>query len=134
MKNQVQQLANLINQKREKPIPRSWIRFLGKYIETGQVTEAAMQTFDVKDRNSASAYGGKVMKKLGVSNEMQAAMAQHGMTRDWRLGILKRNTENGSDKALEMSFKLSGELEQQPATNVQVNVLQHFRDQQEKYK
>jgi hypothetical protein len=109
-KNQVRELANLINEKREKPIPRSWTRFLDHWIDTGNITESAMKTFKVKDKKSASTYGGRVLKRLGVSNEVQAALIKAGMTRDWRFDILKRNTKSGSDKALEMALKIGGDF------------------------
>jgi len=110
MNNQVKQLAELINKKQDKPIPKSWERFIDYYIETGSITEAALKSFKVKDKKSASARGGYVMRLLGISNEVQAALAKVGITRQWRFDKLKRNIEIGSDKALEMAMKVGNDF------------------------
>ena len=118
---QLNQLVRLINQKQEKPIPKSWVEFINKWVETGSITEAALQTFKVKNKNSASARGGYVMRMLGISNEMSAAMAKIGMTRDWRLDKLKKSIENGSDKSLDIAFKLADEYPREPLGGFNIN-------------
>lgn len=47
---------------------RKWIK---KYIETGNATEAAMQVYDCKDRDSARALGSENLAKLNFPELME---------------------------------------------------------------
>lgn len=46
-------------------------RWLHKYIETGNATEAAMQVYDIKDRYSAGSIGSENLRKLAIKDLME---------------------------------------------------------------
>jgi len=76
---------------------RKWLKL---YIETGNATEAAMQAYDCKDRDSARALGSENLAKLNISELME----NMGLT---DVALINIGTE-GMTKAVKQS--MTGEV------------------------
>lgn len=65
-------MASNTGMKREKRPPKTIKekKFVKEYIKTGNATEAAMRTYDVKDRKNANALGTETLAKLSISDLM----------------------------------------------------------------
>lgn len=53
--------------------------FYLEWLETGNATEAAMQVYDCKNRNSAKALGSAVLTKLNIDNPVKRFCEAHGL-------------------------------------------------------
>lgn len=107
-------------------------RFLKKYLEIGNATEAASQVYDVVDRNSAKALASQVLAKLtitdvldkiGVTDEKIAQTVMDGMEANKPISAVsgKDASEASVDfidvpdwtarlKATELASKMKGHL------------------------
>lgn len=103
---------------------RKWLKL---YMETGNATESAMQTYDCKDRESASALGSENLGKLRDLT-MPQLMEESGLDDASLLNILKENLKATKlfgkeaiefedyatrNKALEIALKVKGKLTNQ---------------------
>lgn len=61
---------------------RKWMK---EYIQTGNVTEAAMRVYDCKNRNVANAIGAQNLAKLSISELMEDS----GMNRRKKYEVYK---------------------------------------------
>ena len=59
--------------KEEKELTLKQRKWLDVYLQTGNATEAAMQSYDCKDRDSANAIGSENLAKLSYTDFMEAA-------------------------------------------------------------
>lgn len=112
---------------------RKWIQV---YIDTGNATEAAMQVYDVKDRDSANAIGSENLAKLSYTDFMEAAgitdkllqeKLMEGLSSDKVKTSLTEPDQVVPDyptrhKYLETALKLKKRLGADSVTNIQVNV------------
>jgi len=112
---------------------RKWIK---KYIETGNATEAAMQVYDCKDRESAGTIGSENLQKLAFSELMDEMgltdiallnVGTEGMTKAKKIHGTGDNFVEVPDygvrhKYWETLLKLKGKLNNKNITAVQVNV------------
>ena len=60
-------------------------KFLKKYLETGNATQSAFETYDVKDLNTASSLGAQTLRKLSIGELMD----KRGLTDDRLLETLE---------------------------------------------
>ncbi|MCK9371320.1 terminase small subunit [Candidatus Dojkabacteria bacterium] len=81
-------------------------RWIKAYIETGNATEAAMQAYDCKDRDSARALGSENLAKLNIAELME----DMGLT---DVALINIGTE-GMTKAIKQS--MTGEVHPDYAT------------------
>lgn len=63
----------IVKKTKEKDLTLKQRKWLDIYLELGNATEAAMQAYNVKDRNSASQIGYENLRKLEYSDFMEAA-------------------------------------------------------------
>lgn len=86
--------------------------------------EAALKSFDVRDRHGASNIGMSLMKKPEITESITALMEYNGLSRDYRIKKLRSHVDhadpNVSLKALDMSFKLDSSYP--PAKSVNMNL------------
>ena len=113
-------------------------KFKKVYLETGNATEAAMQAYDCKDRNSARTLGTQVLAKLSFSELMEEAGLTDKMLIDANKEGLTKSSKSQRDyetgeiievadyatrhKYLETALKLKGRGQANTTNNVQVNV------------
>ena len=100
-------------------------RFIKKYLETGNATEAAMEVYNANSRKSAQALGSKLLSKDIVQDSLDIALQRQGLDDDTLLEdtyhFVKQGKANPHVKpadalrALEILFKVKGRL-QPPAT------------------
>jgi phage terminase small subunit len=63
----------VIDEQQKKDLTMKQRKWLDIYLETGNATEAAMQSYDCQDRNSASQIGYENLRKLDYIDFMEAA-------------------------------------------------------------
>ena len=108
---------------------RKWIK---KYIETGNATEAAMQAYNCKDRESAGTIGSENLQKLAFSELMdEMGLTDIALINIGTEGIrAKKSTATGEmvpdynvrHKYWDTLLKLKGKLSDKNITAAQVNV------------
>jgi len=111
---------------------RKWIK---KYIETGNATEASMQSYDCKDRKSAKVIGSENLSKLnfpelmedmGLTNVALINVGAEGMTKAKKIHGTGDNFVEIPDYAVrhrywETLLKLKGKLNRDVTTAIQIN-------------
>ena len=110
-------------------------KFLDVYIQTGNASEAAMQSYDVKDRTSARAIGTENLAKL--SNVVRHIMEERGLTLPSMVDTVKEAQKamkwndftgerepdhNARLKAVTIASKWLNVGQSDNQTNIQVNV------------
>jgi hypothetical protein len=109
-------------------------RWLDKYYECGNATEAAMFAYDCKDRESASAIGvqnlGKlsfndIMDGVGLTDHKLISKIQQKMEAKKAIVISNKvamvDDNQAQLKAVEIGAKFRGRLNDSNTTNIQVN-------------
>lgn len=85
--------------------------------------DAAMQSYDVKNRKSAATMGMALLKKPKILNSIEEVMEFNGLTRDYRVKKLKQHVDNKdpnvSLKAIAEANKMDGSYA--PAKNMNIN-------------
>lgn len=90
-------------------------------------TAAAMEAYDCTSRESAKALQNTLMDKPEIQESIASLMDANGLTRAYRLKILKKHIDdpidsNASLRGLDMSFKLAGEYPPQKSLNLNVDM------------
>jgi len=118
-----------------KDLPKLTVKqrkWLDVYIETGNATEAAMQAYNCKDRNSAKSIGfelltkldfGTLMELMGLSDSRLLKKADEGLEATRTISVMTGSKAKGTDtdfidvpdyairhKYLETNFKLKNRL------------------------
>lgn len=111
----------LIKQK----LTRKQRKFLKVYSETLNATEAAMQSYDCKDRNIAKSIGAQNLSKLnfqelmdvmGITDEKLVAVGIEGLTKSIRIASVNGKTQAVPDHATRHKYwdsflKMRGKLD-----------------------
>lgn len=108
---------------------RRWIK---AYIKTGNATEAAMQVYDCKDRNSASVIGTENLAKLSIPDLMEEmGLTDIALLNVGTEGMMKsvKQSIDGSvypdygvrHKYWDTMLKLKGRLSDKKNTDVNIN-------------
>lgn len=123
-------------------------KFIDLYLETGNATEAAMQSYNVKDRESAAAVGyetlrnlqtDELMEKAGISDKRLLEKLNEGLDaskrqRDFETGEVFYDADYSTrHKYLKTALELKGKTRDNDTPSVQVNILNSLKDDKEKY-
>ena len=91
-------------------------KFVKKYIETGNGTEAANQVYDVKDRRTAWGVAQQNMRRPRVREALDKAMREQKLTPAYIVQAMKKNIDEGAgvkatakdaNTAIDMYLKLN---------------------------
>jgi phage terminase small subunit len=87
--------------------------FIKKYIEfNGNATKAALEVYNVKNRNTAGAVGSRLLRNVKVKEEISRIIEIDKSFLPYIIGELKDLIENGDCKqqaeAIKLGFKLLG--------------------------
>ena len=100
--------------------------------------DAAMGSYDVRNRKDASGVGLALLKQPEIIASIEALMEYNGLSKDYRIKKLKQHVDspdgNISLKALDMSFKLDSSYPPTRNLNVNAEVVFHpvrFREIQD---
>lgn len=112
-------------------------KWMDTYLETGNATEAAMQSYNCKDRNSASQIGWENLRKLDFAHFMEKAgitdtLLMKKTLEGLEAGKIQRDYETGEihkvqdyavrHKYLETALELKGRKGKDANINIQVNL------------
>lgn len=90
----------------EKKITIKQKKFIDRYIETGNATQAAFEVFNVKSRHNAKILGWNYLQKPKVKKEVERLMEKHEVTDEF----LMQRLREGLDAKVVSNYK--GETEQ----------------------
>ena len=86
--------------------------------------EAAMKSYNAKNRKNAASIGLDLMKQPKITNSIEALMEYNGLSRDYRIKKLKQHTDHPdphvSLKAIAEANKMDGSYA--PSRNVNLNL------------
>lgn len=82
-------------------------RFIGRAIETGNPTQAALDVYDTTKRNVASAIASENLRKPNVREAIEEGLASEGLTPGYIFGKLKRVLDKGSEAKVTASDAVS---------------------------
>lgn len=83
-------------------------KFIARYLETGNATEAAFLAYEVKNRNVAGVIGCQNLKKLNIRHEIDDVLKLAGLTNGAIARSLRKIIDTGSIKGLKLALKLQG--------------------------
>lgn len=96
-------------------------------------TNAVMQAYEVKNRESAKALQNTLMKNPEIQTAIADLMEYHGLTRSYRIQKLKKHIDahdpNVSLKALDMSWKLDGNYAPEKHQVASINLTYKITDE-----
>lgn len=86
--------------------------FIQEYLRYRNATQAALDVYDAKNKNSAAVIGYRLLRNVNVKSEIERILEARESTPSYIAKLLIDVIENGSSsqkiKALQMTFKLYG--------------------------
>lgn len=110
-------------------------KFVRKFLETGNATEAASESYNAKDRVVAASIGKENLQKPQIIDELDIVMQEEGIEDRTILRALKTNLEKGagvkaraadSNRAAELLLKIRGKLGGQQEGSKSLTFHQHY--------
>lgn len=114
-------------------------KFVAEYIKTGNKSEAARRSYDVKNTHSAEVLARNVSRKPRVAQAIQHALTKAGLTPDTIADALKTNMTAGlgvkataadANRAIDIYLKVTGAYDSKDLESTPKKLLEKLSDKE----